>query len=112
MGCRRSTCIALYSTIRYSNDFEKAIVCSVNHKGDSDSTGAIAGNIIGTYLGYGKIPSYYIDNLELKDVILEIAEDLFIDCPVNEYSNESDEYWESKYLYHQRDLTKKNRDYV
>lgn len=102
--------IALYSTIKYSKDFEKAIVCSVNHKGDSDSTGAIAGNIIGTYLGYGEIPSYYIDNLELKDVILEIAEDLFIDCPVNEYSNENDEYWESKYLYLNRDLSKKVKD--
>lgn len=98
--------IAIYSTIKYSKDFEKAIICSVNHNGDSDSTGAIAGNIIGTYLGYDKIPDYYIENLELKDIILEIAEDLFIGCPINEYSNDKDEYWQSKYLYLNRDLSK------
>lgn len=102
--------IALYSTIKYSKDFEKAIVCSVNHKGDSDSTGAIAGNIIGAYLGYDKIPDYYIDNLELKDIILEIAEDLYTDCPVNGYTRDTDEYWESKYLYLNRDLSKKIKE--
>lgn len=99
--------IALYSTIKYSNNFEKAIICSINHNGDSDSTGAIAGNIIGTYLGYNKIPSYYIENLELKDIILEIAEDLYKGCPISEYSNDKDEYWQSKYLYLKRDLSKK-----
>lgn len=99
--------IAIYSSIKYSNDFEKAIICSVNHGGDSDSTGAITGNIIGTYLGIDEIPNYFIDNLELSDVIKEIAEDLYTGCPVNEYSANEDEYWLSKYLYHQRDITKK-----
>lgn len=99
--------IAIYSSIKYSNNFEKAIICSVNHGGDSDSTGAITGNIIGTYLGIDKIPNYFIDNLELSDVIQEIAEDLYTGCPVDEYSANEDEYWLSKYLYHQRDLTKK-----
>lgn len=99
--------IAIYSSIKYSNNFEKAIICSVNHRGDSDSTGAITGNIIGTYLGFDKIPNHFIDNLELSDVIQEIAEDLYIGCPINEYSVNEDEYWVSKYINHQRDLTKK-----
>lgn len=88
--------IAIYSSIKYQNNFEKAIVCSINHNGDSDSTGAIAGNIIGTYLGYDKIPNKYKDNIELKDVILEIAEDLY-----NDYKSENediDEVWEQKYI--------------
>lgn len=50
---------------------------AVNHGGDSDSTGAIAGNIIGAILGYEAIPeSYKIDlqNLEfIKDLSKEIA---------------------------------------
>ncbi len=99
--------IAIYSAIKYSNDFEKAIICSVNHGGDSDSTGAITGNIIGTYLGFDKIPKYYVDDLELCDIIIEIAEDLCNECPVDEYSENDDEYWLSKYLYHNRDLSKK-----
>ena len=91
--------IAIYSCLKYQNSFEDAIVCAVNHDGDSDSTGSVAGNIMGVFLGYDAIPKYYVDNLELKDVILEIAEDLSIDIPVGEYNENNDEYWLSKYLY-------------
>ena len=39
--------IAVFCAIRYSDDFEKAIIAAVNHNGDSDSTGAVTGNILG-----------------------------------------------------------------
>ena len=91
--------IAIYSCFKYKNSFEDAIICAVNHNGDSDSTGAITGNIMGVYLGYNSIPKYYVDNLELKDVIYELAEDLSSDVPVGEYNDNNDEYWLSKYLY-------------
>ena len=71
--------IAVYSCLKYSNSFEDVVVCAVNHDGDSDSTGAIAGNIIGVYLGLDSIPSYYVDNLELKDVILKISRQLLFE---------------------------------
>lgn len=45
--------------------------------GDSDSTGAVTGNIIGTMVGYNAIPQYFKDNLELHDAILHIADDLW-----------------------------------
>lgn len=96
--------IAIYACIKYQDDFEKAIVCAVNHGGDSDSTGAIAGNIIGTYLGIDKIPEYYKQNIELKDEIIELATDLFVDCPVSEYSNNNDEMWLKKYLYNDKNV--------
>lgn len=94
--------IALYACLKYENSFENAVICAANHDGDSDSTGAIAGNIIGAYLGYKAIPSYYIDNIELKDTIIEIATDLSSDVPVDEYKVDNDEYWLSKYLYCKR----------
>lgn len=65
--------IAIYSVLRYSDDFEKAVVASVNHSGDSDSTGAVTGNIMGALLGYDKIPKRYVENLEMKDLIEEMA---------------------------------------
>lgn len=68
--------IALFSTIRYVDDFENCISCAVNHDGDSDSTGAVAGNIIGAILGNEAIPEKYRKNLELHDVMLTIADDL------------------------------------
>ena len=91
--------IALYSCLKYEDSFENAVVCSINHDGDSDSTGSIAGNIIGAVLGLNSIPNYYVDNLELKDTILEISHDLSIDVPIGEYSPNKDENWENKYLY-------------
>lgn len=39
--------ISLYCAIVCQDDFDKAIVLAVNHSGDSDSTGAITGNIQG-----------------------------------------------------------------
>ncbi|MEN2983703.1 MAG: ADP-ribosylglycohydrolase family protein, partial [Dictyoglomaceae bacterium] len=59
------------------NDFRKALISAVNHDGDSDSTGAITGNILGAYLGIDNIPKEWIQKIELKDVILKIADDLF-----------------------------------
>lgn len=96
--------IAIYSCLKHKDSFEDAVVCAVNHDGDSDSTGAIAGNIIGAYLGEESIPSYYLDNLELKDIIIEIANDLASEIPVDEFSENNDRYWLSKYVYCHRDI--------
>lgn len=101
--------IALYSSLKYCDNFESSVICAVNHDGDSDSTGAIAGNIMGAYLGYDKIPTYYIDNLELRDVILEIADDLSIPVPVSEYNSNNDEYWLSKYVSCERNTNLRNK---
>jgi hypothetical protein len=49
---------------------------AVNITGDSDSTGSIAGNILGALYGCGAIPARWLDPLEMKETIREIAEDL------------------------------------
>ena len=70
--------IAVFAALRYKNDFRRAIQCAVNHDGDSDSTGAIAGNILGAYLGYEAIRDAFETNkLELRDEILEMADRLY-----------------------------------
>lgn len=91
--------IALYCCLRYPNDFDKALIASVNHGGDSDSTGAVAGNIMGAICGYDSIGEKWKDRLELKDVILEIADDLTDGCRMSEFSEYRDEKWEHKYIY-------------
>lgn len=70
--------IAVFCAIRYQNDFSSALRAAVNHGGDSDSTGAICGNILGAWLG-NKIIEQSLDfkNLELKDLITQMAENLF-----------------------------------
>lgn len=69
--------IALYCSLKYAGDFSKAITVSVNHKGDSDSTGAITGNIMGALLGYEKIDEKWLTSLELHDLIVQIADQLW-----------------------------------
>lgn len=39
--------ISTYCALKHQEDFRGAVVAAVNHKGDSDSTGAITGNILG-----------------------------------------------------------------
>ncbi len=68
--------IAVCCALRYRGDFKKAVIAAVNHDGDSDSTGAITGSILGAYLGLGRIPAGWVGNIELKDVLIEVADDL------------------------------------
>ena len=69
--------IALYCASRHFGDLEAALIAAVNHAGDSDSTGAIIGNILGAAIGYAAIPSFYKEDLELLDVLLQVADDLW-----------------------------------
>ncbi|MDR1701442.1 MAG: ADP-ribosylglycohydrolase family protein [Sporomusaceae bacterium] len=68
--------IAIYCSFKFPNDFRQAIIAAVNHSGDSDSTGAITGNILGAYLGVNAIPEEWLSVLELKEVIIQLADDL------------------------------------
>ncbi len=69
--------IALYCVLKYPQDFDRAMIAAVNHDGDSDSTGAVAGNLLGAALGEQGIPVKYIEHLELYDLICRVADDLF-----------------------------------
>ncbi len=91
--------IAIYAALKYHNDFSKGIVAAVNHEGDSDSTGAVTGNILGAYLGYSSIEDKWKKDLELRDVILEMADDLCHGCVMGEYSNYDDPDWIRQYMY-------------
>lgn len=69
--------VAVFCAARYEDDFDSALIAAVNHNGDSDSTGAVAGNILGARLGLKGIPAKYTERLELKDVILGVADELY-----------------------------------
>ena len=90
--------IAIYCALKYQNDFSAGIIAAVNHEGDSDSTGAVTGNILGALLGYSSIEDKWKEKLELHDVIIEMADDLCHDCQMNEYSNYDDPDWIRKYM--------------
>ena len=50
-------------------DVRHGLLLAVNHSGDADSTGAIAGNLLGAAHGVGAIPADLLDPLEFRDLI-------------------------------------------
>ena len=66
--------IAIYAALRHETDLKSALIASVNHGGDSDSTGAVCGNILGAWLGREAIPSGWTDHLELVEKMEELSE--------------------------------------
>ncbi len=70
--------IAIYCALVAKDDFDLGIRLAVNHNGDSDSTGAIAGNILGALLGRKAISEDWVASLDLRDVIEQVAVDLFL----------------------------------
>lgn len=68
--------IAVFSVIRHIDDFNACMICAVNHGGDSDSTGAVAGNILGAILGYDSIPEKFTKTIQLKELLIMTADAL------------------------------------
>ena len=68
--------IALYCALTERNS-RKALIAAVNHNGDSDSTGAVCGNLLGAMYGLHGIPEEWFETLELCDFIKETADNLY-----------------------------------
>ena len=90
--------IAIYCSLRYENDFSRGIIAAVNHSGDSDSTGAVTGNILGALIGYDAIEDKWKKDLECADIIIEMADDICHGCQMSEYSSYTDANWARKYM--------------
>jgi ADP-ribosyl-[dinitrogen reductase] hydrolase len=87
--------IAIYCTL-VADTPEQGIVLAVNHSGDSDSTGAITGNLLGALHGESALPRRWLDQVELKDVVGQVATDLYTypDWRIDDSSAESEAIWE------------------
>ncbi len=68
--------ISIYCAL-VADGFEDGVVLAVNHSGDSDSTGAITGNILGALYGQETIPRNWLEPLELWSEVEELAMDLY-----------------------------------
>ena len=68
--------IAVYCALKYENDPREALLAAVNHDGDSDSTGAICGNLIGTWKGFDALPVEWVENVEGKTILDQVVLDL------------------------------------
>jgi ADP-ribosylglycohydrolase len=77
-----------------TDNLADALIVAVNHSGDSDSTGAVCGNIVGAYYGAPAIPQPWLDDLEVRDVIDTLAGDA-----LEEFSSQprTDTGWYQRY---------------
>lgn len=66
--------IALYCALKYRNNPQDALLSSVNHKGDSDSTGILTGNILGLLLENTDSYLPILKRIDLYDVITSLVE--------------------------------------
>lgn len=89
--------IAVYCCLRHPDDLDAALLAAVNHSGDSDSTGAIAGNLLGAWLGVEAIHPRWLDDLELLDVLEETALDLCDHCRIDRTHGYLPQRWLEKY---------------
>jgi ADP-ribosylglycohydrolase len=67
--------IAVYCSLA-AEDFAHGVTLAVNHGGDSDSTGGITGNILGALLGQQALPTDWLEQLELRTEIEQLAADM------------------------------------
>lgn len=67
--------ISLFCALK-AMDFAHGIRLAVNHGGDSDSTGAVTGNILGALWGRSATPDVFLAELELREAIEEMAADV------------------------------------
>ncbi|MEU9831998.1 ADP-ribosylglycohydrolase family protein [Streptosporangium sp. NPDC048047] len=69
--------IAVYCALSHPDprDLGRALLLAVNHSGDSDSTGAVCGNLLGALHGESALPAGWLAGLEGRDAIAALADD-------------------------------------
>ena len=85
--------ISLYCSLLFADDFRKGVLFSVNHGGDSDSTGSITGNILGLIHGVRGLPQPWIERLKGHALVIQVGEDLY-DIRHGDYAMSSRTWWD------------------
>ncbi|MFW9921328.1 MAG: ADP-ribosylglycohydrolase family protein [Candidatus Thorarchaeota archaeon] len=67
---------AVYANIKHPDSFRDCILEAANSGGDTDSKACIAGAIAGTRLGRDAIPNGWIEGIENRDLLIDLANQL------------------------------------
>jgi ADP-ribosylglycohydrolase len=65
--------MALYCVMRHPVDFVGAVRLAANITGDSDGVASIAGGLVAARLGCGALPNEWLDRLENRDYLVDLA---------------------------------------
>jgi ADP-ribosylglycohydrolase len=61
--------------VRAARDFEHGVRLAVSHGDARDATGALTGQILGTALGVESVPARWLNALDVRDALVELARD-------------------------------------
>ena len=89
---------AVYACLVSGEDFDTAMIVSVNHSGRSAAVGAVTGALLGARLGEETLPDFYLECLESVPILRELADDLIQGCPMAWTHNLFDDDWDQKYV--------------
>ncbi|WP_350599189.1 ADP-ribosylglycohydrolase family protein [Pseudomonas sp. 65/3-MNA-CIBAN-0223] len=59
-----------------ADSFEQSVINAVNHTGDSDSTGLIAGHLLGIQYRPAAITARWYEQLGMRDVVERVSKDI------------------------------------
>ena len=62
-----------YCFLRHQDSYKDAVLLAVNSPGDSDSLGSITGAMFGAYAGISAIPSEWVERIEKRDQLFDLA---------------------------------------
>lgn len=68
--------MGVWAALRAEGDVRRALLVAVDHSGDSDSTGSIAGNLLGAMHGERELPADWLAELEAGELIGRVGADL------------------------------------
>ncbi len=60
----------------HADHFEDAVLAAVNLADDSDTTGAVCGQIAGAFYGEAEIPAKWLERLAMRELIADLADRL------------------------------------
>jgi ADP-ribosylglycohydrolase len=78
LGAGQSAAEALAIAVagaRCAGDFEHGVQLAAGHGGARDATGTLAGQILGATLGVASVPHRWLDRLDARDALMELADD-------------------------------------
>ena len=86
--------IGIYCALHHTWNFKAGVLEAINIAGDSDSTGCIAGNILGVLNGENAIPEKWRKNLREYKIVSQIADDLSVQFEASSDGHVTENWWQ------------------
>ena len=93
---------AVYALLACGGDFDAAMITAVNHSGRSSAVASLVGAVLGARMGLEALPEFYLECLEVRGVLGDLADDVMSGCPMERRGGTFDLDWDRKYLQGER----------